>query len=108
MATAIVAVKTDLTNSEFADCMGIVAEFFIRNRDEIKRTMANFPDADSRPNALRMALREGIGMLETLNDYEEDSALLRDLDDMHVKGVFVYGNEVGDSVDLEIEDVPKE
>lgn len=110
MASAIVALKTDLTNEELAVCLDIIAGFFIKNRDEITRTMCNFPDASNRPKVLEMALREGVGQLEELNDYEEESALLRDLDEMHVQGVFIYGSDLKnrDRVDLEIEDVPKD
>lgn len=89
----IVRVKTNLTNAELSECVCIVAAFFNNNRDEVKRTMRNFPDAVNKPKVLEMALREGLNRLEDLNAYEEDEATLRELDDMHEEAVFVYGTE---------------
>lgn len=90
----IVRVKSNLTNAELTECVRIVAAFFMKNRDEIKRTMRLFPDdASTKPKALEMVLREGIGMVETLNEYEEDTAILKELDEMHEANIFVYGDE---------------
>lgn len=89
----IVRVKTNLTNAELSECVCIVAAFFSNNRDEVKRTMQNFPDAVNKPKVLEMVLREGLDRLEDLNAYEEDEATLRELDEMHEENVFVYGSE---------------
>lgn len=108
MTAAIVALKTDLTNEELAKCISIVAKFFCMDHDQYKRTASLFPAVKTKPDYLAFVLSEGSDQVEALCDYEEEQAVIRDLDDMHDAGVFIYGNEKRDHVDLEIEDVPKD
>lgn len=89
----IVRVRTNLSNAELTECVCIVADFFSKNRDEVKRTMGNFPDASTKPKVLEMVLREGLGRLEDLNDYEDDTKRLQEMDEMHDEAVFVYGSD---------------
>lgn len=106
MACAMVGVKTDLTNSELAECIAIVAKFFRANNDEYKRAAQYFPAMKFRPAFLETVLSEGLDQVEGMCDYEEEQTLLRDMDRMHEAQLFVYGDELKDrdSLDLEIED----
>lgn len=102
----MVGVKTDLTNSELAECIAIIAKFFRENDDEYKRAAQFFPAMKFRPAFLETVLSEGLDQVEGMCDYEEDNARLRELDRMHEANLFIYGAELKDreTLDLEIED----